>query len=96
MGDRAINDMVPGDTTAGQNATGGNRRKSYSEVVTEGVKRIARAFVGDSRVRKTGRALNKGDDVVVCFTEATIEAITERVKKCGSGQGCFYFSTRND
>ena len=57
MGDRAMNDMVPGDTTAGQNATGGNRRKSYSGVVTEGMRRIARAFVGDSRVRKTGRAL---------------------------------------
>ena len=32
-------------------------------------------------VRKTDRALNKGDDVVVCFPGAKIEAITERVKK---------------
>ena len=41
MGDRAMNDMVPGDTTAGQNATGGIRRKSYSEVVIEWVRRRA-------------------------------------------------------
>ena len=45
-------------------------------------------FVGDSIVTKTGRALNNGDDLVVCFPGATIEATTETVNKnCGSGQG---------
>ena len=47
-------------------------------------------FVGDSIVRTTDRALNKGDDVVVCLPEAKIEATTERVKThCGTGQGGF-------
>ena len=32
--------------------------------------RIARVFVGDSIVRKSDRALSKGDDVVVCFPGA--------------------------
>ena len=35
----------------------------------------------DSIVRKIDRALNKGDDVVVCFPGAKIEAITERVER---------------
>ena len=42
-------------------------RKSYSEVVIEGMRERARMFVGDSIVRKTDRDLNKGDDVVVCL-----------------------------
>ena len=42
-------------------------RKSYSEVVIEGVRERARMFVGDSIVRKTDRDLNKGVDVVVCL-----------------------------
>ena len=62
--------MLPCDTTAGQNATKGIQCKSYSEVVIEGVGRRARVFVGDSVVRKTDRALNKGDDVVVWFPGA--------------------------
>ena len=37
--------------------------------------------MGDSIVRKTDRVLSKGDDVVVCFPGAKIEAITERVEK---------------
>ena len=53
--------MLPGDTAAGQNATEGIRHISYSEVVIEGVRRRAREFVEDSIVRKTDRALNKGD-----------------------------------
>ena len=32
--------------------------------------RKARVFVGDSIVRKTDRALNKGDDAVVCIPGA--------------------------
>ena len=45
-------------------------------------------FMGDSIVRKTDRALNKGDDMVVCFPGAKIEAITEKVDKIvGPGKG---------
>ena len=66
---------------SGQNATEGIRRKSYCAVVIERVRRRARVSVGDSIVRKTDRALNKGDDVVVCFLRAKIEVITQRVDK---------------
>ena len=59
MGERAMDNMA-GDTTAGHNATEGIRRMSYSEVMTEGVRRRARVFVGGSIVRKTDRALSKG------------------------------------
>ena len=45
--------MLPSDTTAGQNMTEANRRKSYTDVVTEGVRRTSLVFVGDSIVRKT-------------------------------------------
>ena len=65
-----MENMLPGDTTAGLNATGGIQRKSYSEVVIEGVRRRTRVFVGDSIFRKTDRALNKGNDTVVCFPVA--------------------------
>ena len=70
--------------------TEGIQRNSYSEVVTERVRRRVRVFVEDSIVRKTDRALSKGDDVVVCFPGAKIEAITERIKKImGPGkEGC--------
>ena len=37
-------------------------------------------FVGDGKVRKADRVLNKGDDVVACFPGVKIEAITERVE----------------
>ena len=37
--------------------------------------------MGDSTVRKTERALNNWDDMVVCFPGAKIEAITEKVEK---------------
>ena len=37
--------------------------------------------MGDSRVRKTDRSLSNGDDVVVCFPGAKIDAITEKVEK---------------
>ena len=47
-------------------------------------------FVGDSVVRKTDKALNKGDDVVICFLGVRIEDVTERVEKVlGHGKrGC--------
>ena len=67
MGEREMDNMLPGDTTVGQNVTEGIRCKTNSEVVIEGVRRKARVFVGDSIVRKTDRALKKGDDVVICF-----------------------------
>ena len=41
-----MDNMLRGDATAGQNATEGIRRKSYSEVVAEGVRRRAKVFVG--------------------------------------------------
>ena len=88
MGEGEMDNMLPGDTTAEQNATEGIRRKSYFEVVIEGVRWRARVFLGDSIVRKTDRALNKEDDVVVCFPEANIEASTERVETTvGPGKG---------
>ena len=67
MGGKEMDNMLPSDTTAGRNMTEGNRRKSYSEVVIEGVRKKARVLVWDSIFRKTDRALNKGDDVVICF-----------------------------
>ena len=77
-----------GGKGSGQNVMEGIERKSYSAAVIEGVRKRARVFVGDSIVRKTDRVLNKGDDVVVCFPGAKIEAITERVKNIvGSGKG---------
>ena len=87
MGEKEMDNMLPSDTT-GQNITEGNRRKSYSEVVTGEERRKARVFVGDSIVRKMYRALSKGDDVVGYFPGANIEAITERVEKImGPGNG---------
>ena len=56
--------LLPGDTTAGQNATEGMRHKGYSEVVMEEVRRRERVFVGDSIIRKADKAEY---DVVVCF-----------------------------
>ena len=82
------NNLPPSDKAAGQNVMEGIHRKSYSEVVIDGVRKRARVFVGDSIVRKTDRVLNKGDDVVVCLPGAKIEAITERVENIvGSGKG---------
>ena len=88
MDEREIDNSLPGDKTAGQNVTVGIQRKSYSEVVIEGVRKRARVFVGDSIVKKTGRVFNKGDDVVVCLPGAKIKATTERVENIvGSGKG---------
>ena len=44
-------------------------------------------------VRKTDRALNKGDDMVVCFPGAKIEATREGEKNHGSEPQKIYFST---
>ena len=57
MGEREIDNSLPGDKAAGQNVT---ERKSYSEVVIQGVRKRARMFMRDSIVRKTDRAISKG------------------------------------
>ena len=61
----------------------GERRKSYSAAVIDGIKRKSRIFVGDSIVRKTDTRLSKEEDVVVCLPGAGIEHVTERVEKIG-------------
>ena len=81
-------EMLPGDTTASLKSSEGIRCKSCSEVVIERVRRRARVFVGDWVVRKTDRVIRKGDDMMVCFSGAKIEAIIERVDKImGRGKG---------
>ena len=66
----------------------GERRKSYSAAVIEGIKRNATIYVGDSIIRKTDSRLSKGKDVVVCLPGARIEHVTERVEKIvGRGNG---------
>ena len=46
MDEREMDNMLPGDTIAGHNATKGIRRKSYTEAVIDRVRRRARVFVG--------------------------------------------------
>ena len=59
----------------------GERRKSYSAAVIDGIKRNTTIYVGDSIIRKTDSRLSKGEDVVVCLPGARIEHVTERVEK---------------
>ena len=42
---------------------------------------MTHGYMGDSIVRKTGKTLNRGDDVVVCCQGAQIEHVTEMVEK---------------
>ena len=66
----------------------GERRKSYSAAVIDGIKRNTTNYVGDSIIRKTDSRLSKGEDVVVCLPGARIEHVTERVEKImGRGNG---------
>ena len=66
----------------------GERRKSYSAAVIDGIKRSTTIYVGDSIIRKTDTRLSKGEDVVVCLPGARIEHVTERVEKImGRGNG---------
>ena len=66
----------------------GERRKSYSAAVIDGIKRNTTIYVGDSIIRKTDSRLSKGEDVVVCLPGARIEHVTERVEKIiGRGKG---------
>ena len=78
------------ENTTEENQIGqeGERRKSYSAAVIDGIKRNSRIYVGDSIVRKTDTRLSKGEDVVVCLPGARIEHVTERVDEImGSGNG---------
>ena len=66
----------------------GERRKSYSSAVIDGIKRNSRIYVGDSIVRKTDARLSRGEDVVVCLPGGRIEHVTERVEQImGRGYG---------
>ena len=66
----------------------GERRKSYSAAVIDGIKINSRIYVGDCIVRKTDTGLSKGEDVVVCLPGARIEHVTERVEQImGRGNG---------
>ena len=53
----------------------GERRKSYSAAVIDGIKRNTTIYVGDSIIRKTDSRLSKGEDVVVCLPGARIEPV---------------------
>ena len=75
----------------------GERRKSYSAALIDGIKRKSRIFVGDSIVRKTDTRLSKEEDVVVCLPGARIEHVTERVEKImGRGKGGDHTGTHRD
>ena len=66
----------------------GERRKSYSAAVIDGIKINTTIYVGDSIIRKTDTILSKEEDVVVCLPGARIEHVTERVEKImGRGNG---------
>ena len=55
------------ENSAEENRIGqeGERRKSYSAAVIDGIKRNTTLYVGDSIIRKTDTRLSKGEDVVV-------------------------------
>ena len=83
MSEREPDNSLPSsDKAAGQNEMEGILRKSYSEAVIEGVRKSARVYVGDSKVRKTDRDLNKGDDVVV-FVRTLKQTRVEQVIMSG-------------
>ena len=96
MGERDVDNILPGYTTVGQNATEGILCKSFSDVVIHWVRRRARVFVGDSIVRKTDRALRKGTTWWFAFQEQNRGCHREGGNNRGSGQGRFYFSTCRD
>ena len=59
----------------------GERRKTYSAAVIDGINRNSAIYVGYSIVRKADTRLSKGEDEVVCLPGARIEHVTERVEK---------------
>ena len=81
-------DSTEENRIAGWTGQEGERRKSYSAAVIDGIKRNSRIYVGYSIVRKTDTILRKGEDVVVCLPRARIEHVTERVEQImGRGNG---------
>ena len=77
-----------GTEIGGEMGQDGERRKTYSAAVIDGIKRNSTIYVGDSIVRKTDTRLSKGKDVVVYLPGARIEHVTERVEKTmGRGNG---------
>ena len=74
----------------------GERRKSYSAAVIDGIKRNATIYVGDSIIRKTDTRLSKGEDVVVCLPGARIEHVTESREDRGKRKWRDHTSTRRD
>ena len=74
----------------------GERRKSYSAAVIDGIKRNSRIYVGDSIVRKTYTRLSKEEDVVVCLPGARIEHVTERREDHGKRKGRDHTGTHRD
>ena len=59
----------------------GERRKTYSAAVIDGINRNSAIYVGYSIVMKADTRLSKGNDEVVCLPGARIEHVTERVEK---------------
>ena len=74
----------------------GERRKSYSAAVIDGIKRNTTIYVGDSIIRKTDTRLSKGEDVVVCLPGARIEHVTESREDRGKRKWRDHTSTRRD
>ena len=90
MDEREMDNMLPGDTTAGQNATEGIRRKSCSKGVIEGVRSRARVFVENLIVRMTDRMKRHGG---LLSRDKNRGCHREGGTNHGSGQGRIYFST---
>ena len=59
----------------------GERSKTYSAALIDGIKRNSTIYVGDSIVRMTDSTLNKDEDIVVCLPGAKIENVTEIVQR---------------
>ena len=74
----------------------GERRKSYSAAVIDGIKRNTTIYVGDSIIRKTDSRLSKGEDVVVCLPGARIEHVTESREDHGKRKWRDHTSTPRD
>ena len=69
-----------GTNIGGEMGQDGERRKTYSATVIDGIKRNSTIYVGDSIVRKADSTLNKDEDIIVCLPGAIIEHVTERVQ----------------
>ena len=88
IGKRRYQEVTEESRIGGWNGQEGERRKSYSAAVIDGIKRNSRIYVGDPIVRTTDTRLSKGEDVEVCLPGARIEHVTERVEQImGRGYG---------